>query len=315
MVDADLKEELRDTVRTHAARGMSDFDGVVEAAVEYLDTFEGDERDLEEAAREVAVEEFAAHAEAQAAWGDGPLEPDRLRAAFRSLDEAGIIARADFTCCQNCGVHEIGAEVPEGATARGYAFCHRQDVEGALHGGGVYLSYGVFDGKGNPADIAAEVVDVLGRHGFAPEWNGDAGKRVFVPMTWRVRRHGRLAAYPGRQEPEAPVLKVSIQDLARRTWQEDWPMTFAEVRAALLDLPPADGSFFVCVSASDQAVQGMWQDGGRLWAEHPDPAERVSLGRFVTVEEAIGMLRALAEEDRVTLTELGPVEREAWPES
>ncbi|MFC4912532.1 DUF6891 domain-containing protein [Actinomadura gamaensis] len=310
----DLREALRDVVRVGVARGAVDFEGVVAGAVEYLDTFEGEPAELEAAARAVAVDEFAAHEEAQAGWGDEELEPDRLRAAFRALDEAGIVARADFACCQNCGIHEIGAEIPEGETRRGYAFCHRQDVEGALDGGGVHLAFGVFGKGGGAAEIAAEVVDVLGRHGFEPVWNGDAGTRVFVPMTWRVRRHGRLAAYPGRPEAPGPVLTVSVQDLARGTWQEDWPMTFPEVRSLLLDLPPVAGSFFVCATPSERVVQGMWEGGDRLWAEQLVAEERASYGRSVTLDEALGVLRVLAEEGRYSLGELGPLRRETWPE-
>jgi hypothetical protein len=195
VVDEEVIEDLQDVVRDEVARGESDFDEVVEAALEYV---EGeDDEELRAAARRLAIAEFAAHAEAQRSWGDGPLDPDRLNAAFEALDAAGIVARADFTCCQTCGRSEIGGEVPEGETRRGFTFCHGQDVDRALHGEGVYLTFGSFDADAaTPADIAAEVVQALARHGFAPHWEGDVAKRIHVPMTWQVRRTGELAVYP-----------------------------------------------------------------------------------------------------------------------
>lgn len=310
MTDQDV-EDLRSLVWEEVARGESSFDEVVEAAVESLDG-EVDQETLNAAARQTAIAAFIAHADAQRSWGEGALDPDRLRAAFRSLDTAGIVARADFTCCQNCGFAEISDQVPEGHTPRGFTFCHRQDVDRALHGEGVYLAFGSFADDTAPEEIAVEVVRTLTRHGFEPKWNGELGKRIFVPMTWRVRRHGRLAAYPGRPEPESPTLAVSIQDNARGRLQEEWPMTFADLRAALLDLPPVEQSFFVCVSPSGKTVQGMWQAGERLWVEYPDPGARASFGHFVTVDEALGVLRILTDHDRIALADLGSLTREEW---
>ncbi|MBA8955892.1 DUF6891 domain-containing protein [Actinomadura namibiensis] len=196
MIDEDMLEEVQEVVWTEVARGEADFDEVVEAAVDYL-AGQADEETLRAVAREAAMAGFAAHAEAQRSWGDGPLDTDRLDAAFRELDAAGIVARAGFTCCQTCGFAEIGGEAPEGESPRGFTFCHQQDVESALHGGGLYLAFGSFSKDIAPEEIATEVVRVLVRHGFAPEWNGEVGRRVFLPMTWRVRRDD----HPGREEP------------------------------------------------------------------------------------------------------------------
>lgn len=317
MADEDLIEALRDVVWEQVARGEFDFDEVVEAAVEYLDgENDGEARERRyAAAREVTVTAFTAHAQAQQAWGAGLLDPDRLRAAFRALDAAGIIARADFACCQNCGFSAIGDEIREGETRRGFAFCHRQDIENALRGGGVYLAFGSFAEDTTAEEVAIEIVQTLTRYGFEPKWTGDAGRRIFVPMTWRVRRYGRLAAHPGRPEPQSPTLEVSIQDCARGTWQQDWPIAFAELRAALLDLPPVEGSFFICVSSSGATVQGMWQARERLWVEYLDERARASFGRFITMDEALDVLRVLTDEDRITLADLGPLTREEWPEA
>ena len=194
MVDEDEIEDLRNVVREEVARGESDFDEVVEAALEYLDA--EDDEELRAATREVAIAEFAAHAQAQRSWGDGPLAPDRLRAAFEALGSGGIVARADFTCCQTCGFSEIGDEVPEGETRRGFTFCHSQDIDRALHGEGVYLAFGSFSEDVAPVEVADEVVEVLTRYGFEPQWGGDVRTRIHVPMSWQVRRDGDLAAYP-----------------------------------------------------------------------------------------------------------------------
>lgn len=201
-LDEDLLDDLRTTIREDVARGEDDFEEIVESAVEYLDGEEEPET-AEAAARAIAAEEFAAHAEAQRGWGDGPLDTDRLDEAFAELDAAGIIARADFTCCIICGFSEIYGEAEEGATPRGVVFCHNQDVNSAIEGGDVHLAF-----AGDPSEttprIAAEIVETLGRHGLETEWNGDTDRRILVRMEWRVRREGALAEYPAAPGPAAP---------------------------------------------------------------------------------------------------------------
>lgn len=128
---------------------------------------------------------------AEATWG-GHTDCDRLDKAFAELEERGVICRQDFTCCGNCGVAEIGAELNEaeqrGIHVRGYAFYHQQDTERAVEGDGVYLNYGAEkEGESAALAIAREIITTLKHRGLEPVWNGSIGQRIHVPLVWRRR--------------------------------------------------------------------------------------------------------------------------------
>jgi hypothetical protein len=127
---------------------------------------------------------WRARAAEQADWGT--TDCDRITAAFADLDRNGIVARERFSCCQNCGTHEIWEEA--GPDARGYAFFHMQDAETAVDGG-LYLSYGSRSGEADEAvAIGHEVVKTLGPHGLRTEWDGSVRTRVLITdLNWQKR--------------------------------------------------------------------------------------------------------------------------------
>ena len=119
---------------------------------------------------------------------------DRLDAAMEALEMKSIVARQDWTCCGNCGVAEIGAELDrfeeKGVRARGYAFFHQQDTESAVEGSGIYFNYGhalEYDAPEKSRAIGWEVVEAMKGAGLKPQWDGDLGQRVFVPLDWKRR--------------------------------------------------------------------------------------------------------------------------------
>lgn len=127
----------------------------------------------------------------ETSWS-GATDCDRLDKAFADLEERGIVCRQDFTCCGNCGVAEIGAELNEaerrGVHVRGYAFYHQQDTERAVEGDGIYLNYGAEkEGEAAALAIAREIVTTLKHHGLDPNWSGSIGQRIHVPLVWRRR--------------------------------------------------------------------------------------------------------------------------------
>lgn len=48
------------------------------------------------------------------------------------------------------------------------------------------------------------------------------------------------------------------------------------------------------------------------WLEAPDPAHLSSRGRYVTRDEAVTMIQALARDDRVAVDDLGGLETVPW---
>ncbi len=122
----------------------------------------------------------------QAAW-QGETDPERLTRAFRALQEAGITARENFTCCRTCSQAEIGDE--GGPDDRGFVYFHTQCTDSAAAGNGLMLLYGGFDGSSETtAAVGREVVAALEAVGLGVEWDGDPGQAVTVtPLDWRRR--------------------------------------------------------------------------------------------------------------------------------
>src|SRR5262249_2311741 len=153
----DLEVRLREYARVAVALGREPWAVIVAGAGGLFE--EGLPYEQEAVAKRIVTAALADHLDAQRGWPE-TTGPDRVTAAFRELSAAGIVAREDFTCCQSCGLAEIGAEVPDDEKPRGYAFYHHQDAQGAAEGGGLFIAYGLF-GQPPTAEIGREVADSL----------------------------------------------------------------------------------------------------------------------------------------------------------
>ncbi|MCP3782831.1 hypothetical protein NLX85_05565 [Micromonospora sp. A3M-1-15] len=198
----DLPDQIRAFVRQQVALAELPAAAIVAETVKYLDDAAG-ENGVAELAWAAVAEELSAHLADQETWPE-VTDSDRLTAAFRALDATGIVARENFTCCQNCGVEEIGAEARRGLKPRGYTFYHRQDAERGVEGSGVWLAYGAFEGA-STAEIGAEVAVALRAAGLTVNWDGEVGQRIHVPLRWQRRRVGRLAAVPAAVADDVDV--------------------------------------------------------------------------------------------------------------
>jgi hypothetical protein len=279
--------EIVKSVQVEVAMGVGSYEQVVQALEEQWETSEG--------IAELVDGEFARHLAEQEEWPE-VTDCDRLTAAFRDLDVAGITAREHFACCQSCGVAEIKAE----EVRRGYVFYHFQDVRGAAAGGGVFLSY-------TPdRQIGAEIATALRAHGLEVDWDRDTGTRIYVPLTWQRRRHGRLAAHPGRAEEPAAALRAIIDNGPMES------MTLQGCLDELMRMRPVDGNFMVFQAPSGVSFQVMWNEGPTLWGEWPDPSVRASRGRNLSLAEAREMIKILAHDGRSGADDLGGTERNPW---
>ncbi len=153
MISAELRDEVREHLRVQIATGDDALDELVDDVVEDFADEADDRPALAATVRDIAGEELAAYQAAQATW-PAVTDCDRLDAAFRELDTAGIVARHSFTCCNTCGMAEIGGEVEPDRVehVRGFAFYHQQDTEAAVQEGNLLLSYGAFY-RGPPRPI------------------------------------------------------------------------------------------------------------------------------------------------------------------
>ncbi|MEU8422198.1 hypothetical protein AB0C15_15130 [Micromonospora sp. NPDC048835] len=269
------EEQIRDHVRRLVALAELPAAAIVAATVEYL-ADEADPAFVEARAWPVVCEELGAHLAAQARWPE-VTDNDRLTAAFRTLSAAGLVAREAFSCCQNCGVAEIGDEVPRGRTARGYAFYHQQDADHALDGAGVYLTYGLF---GQPAtvDVGEEIAAALRAEGLTVHWDGSTGTRIRVPLTWQRRRVGRRAALPATVDDDVDV-DVDLPDRWTGVYAPTEGLSSA-ARLAGLHLPWLPAGVRVRLAHQDVALV-VRREGDALVGAYPEQdGKELTVGRY-----------------------------------
>lgn len=200
--------------RTLLRPGFVDRIDGVEMVRDHFDRADGDPR--VESSVDLAWRE---RQDAQRAWRD-PSDYDRLAAAFDRLADRGVVARMNFTCCQNCGTTEIddertplaGAEPGQYAWREwAYTFFHQQDAERLVDEPTVLpLSYSAFraapqldpalvraarDGDAEAArrvrietdgTVGTIVADALREQGLTVDWDGNPDARLAVLITdWR----------------------------------------------------------------------------------------------------------------------------------
>jgi hypothetical protein len=182
--------ELGEFIIREVAGGFRSRHEIIDSAADYLsDDYEPGE--LRPYAVSITNEVWDTHLEQQRTW-PAQTDCDRLDAAFAELEQNGIVARQDFTCCGTCGASEIWDEMEEAARTgikiRGYTFYHIQDTEHAVEGHGICLNYGAVQEGEKPAlNIAREIVAVLHRHDLKTDWNGTWEHRITVPLDWKRR--------------------------------------------------------------------------------------------------------------------------------
>jgi hypothetical protein len=187
----DTLKEMRESIRRDVAAGFRDPDDIIEGVVEMFSD-QADEEELRPRAERLTRQAVRTHLREQATWPK-TTDCDRLDTAFADLEASGIIARQNFTCCQNCGHCEIGGEITAardaGREVHGYTFYHMQDTDGAVDGHGLYLAYGALD-EGDEALVVVgqQIVKALRRRKLKPEWNGSGSQRIYVPLAWKRRR-------------------------------------------------------------------------------------------------------------------------------
>lgn len=152
-----------------------------------------------------------------------PTDCERLDRAFLELNQMGILAKQNFSCCNSCGhkrieralknnakrtrtsKHEIEVTMKslskqstqskrKGSDIWGYAFFHAQDTDDAVATGELNITFGAVDKTSEQAlDIAIEVgqkiEEALKRNGLNTSWDGSYLQRVGITgIKWQRRR-------------------------------------------------------------------------------------------------------------------------------
>ncbi|SEG76560.1 hypothetical protein SAMN05216223_110104 [Actinacidiphila yanglinensis] len=187
-LDESDRQELEKRVRRTLVGGYASRAELAELAEDYLVTEDRRPVSREQAAA-LADRMWRERVAEQATW-QGETDPERLTRAFTALQQTGITARENFTCCRSCGQAEIGGEAH--ADDRGFVYFHTQSTDSAAADHGLTLHYGGFDGSPETTTaIGHEVVAALEAVGLRVEWNHDPNRALTVtPLDWRRRLVG-----------------------------------------------------------------------------------------------------------------------------
>lgn len=105
---AEAFDDLRAFIAYRVREGFESAHEIMENVHDWAyDKYERD--DMLPEIKRLTAELIAAHRAAQAEWGPS-TDCDRLDEAFAALNRQGIVARQDFSCCNNCGFTEIWDE-------------------------------------------------------------------------------------------------------------------------------------------------------------------------------------------------------------
>ncbi|MFH8380801.1 DUF6891 domain-containing protein [Kitasatospora sp. NPDC018058] len=185
----DVLLEARERARALIRCGFQEPDEIAESLVEVLD----DQGLTQEEAERIVAPLWTERLAEQAEWPE-TTDVDRLEEAFDALEEQGIVAAMDFTCCAGCGYAEIGDEADE--DSRGFVFFHQQDTEAAAAGRGLMLRYGGFHAGDEPKEVSERRTVEVGRAVVAAlegvrlpvEWDGSPHTAIRVaPLEWLNR--------------------------------------------------------------------------------------------------------------------------------
>ncbi|RCV53388.1 DUF6891 domain-containing protein [Marinitenerispora sediminis] len=172
-LDSGVRERAARLAATHVAVGFMPRDNIAALLVERF----GDGSPVDDGwAREIVDSLW--EGEPDPAPADLPGW-QRLARAFERLDDAGIVARGDFSCCLTCGSGEILDLA--GPDTRGFVFYHMQDTEAGMYYGGLHLAFGDIAGTDDgTAAVGREVVEAVTAAGLPVSWDGTPRFRIEV---------------------------------------------------------------------------------------------------------------------------------------
>jgi hypothetical protein len=188
---AEALEDLREFIAHQVREGFESAHEIIENAHDWAhDKYERD--DLLPEIKRITAQLLATHQAEQAAWGP-TTDCDRLDQAFAALNHQGIVARQDFSCCNNCGFTEIWDEVEEAEKRQpveGYVFYHLQCTEEAIKTGRLLMAYGCIEEDPDALQrVGNKIVSELCRVGLNASWGNTASHPIVVEgIVWRRRR-------------------------------------------------------------------------------------------------------------------------------
>ncbi len=184
--DPEVVREMRAAVRS----GFQDEAAVVAMFAE--ERYEPGELDPAEVKAAVS-KEFAALREERKTW-PAETDCDRLTQVFKALAGRGVIALENAGYTQSDGQDDVAQafdSAPDKSKLTGYCFYHGQDVERAVNGEGLHLSFGALDPEKEESQgplVGKIVVEELEKRGLKTVWDSTFQTRIHIPkFDWKRR--------------------------------------------------------------------------------------------------------------------------------
>ena len=117
---------------------------------------------------------------------------DKLDAAFEVLEQHGVIAAHNFTCCQSCGSAEMEDLLNDESNSSSYCwggcFYHSQDTLFAVDHGDLHIAYLTKDmSEYSLRMLGGLITEVCCDYGLKAFWDGSIDSRVKVELDWKRR--------------------------------------------------------------------------------------------------------------------------------
>lgn len=189
-MDSKLDAELLSEIDWHVRAGFYDKPDLMRIICEEIYAQE----DIDEALVSATIDsQIAALEEKKKNW-PAVTDCDRLDSIFAALNKRGIITLQNAGNTQSDGYEDFRDEYeehPDPASVVGYCFYHKQDLERALGGDGLYLAFGPVDPKEEESkglEVGNMVREELQKAGLKVEWDGTFNERLKVrDFVWQRR--------------------------------------------------------------------------------------------------------------------------------
>ncbi|WCM40951.1 hypothetical protein MG290_08240 [Flavobacterium sp. CBA20B-1] len=175
-----------DSIYTQVRSGFYSLEEIQANIIEEIEDNGFEDEISEEWAHEQINQEYETLLNESKNWGED-TQTQRLIAAFDELAENKIIALhyAGFTI--DDGEYEVveveRTLIDNDEKSEGYCFYHGQDLERAVRGEGLYISFQKVNNESDAVskEVAKKIVEVLEKHGLKVDWNGKAATRILLP--------------------------------------------------------------------------------------------------------------------------------------
>ena len=184
-----MNNDAVECIRHHVWSGFYNPGEILTIVTE--EAFEPGEIDTGEASAIIASE-VARKTKEEALW-PSITDCDKLDTVFKELNAMGIIALQNAGYTQSDGMSDMTERYEElggeSSPVIGYCFYHGQDLERAVRGEGLMVTFGDIKGTDEKGiEIGRIIKDKLSHAGFTVKWNGTIGQRLEIEtFDWKRR--------------------------------------------------------------------------------------------------------------------------------